>query len=120
MKKNKQILHSLSRSASLLMLCLVWFTSIFAKPTPIVHHVKNAEKHKTEKHDKQQTTVSELSLAVVVPSQAFSFEASDLLIPTPQIFFVFIEKIAPKIEKIFFLISYFENTFEHHIAINAP
>jgi hypothetical protein len=117
MKKRTSIL----RSMGLMMLCLVWLTSVFGKQLPQVHHEKHAPKPATEQQDKQQqTTISELSLAVVVPSHAFSFAQDFIIVPAPQVIFLITEKIIFKVEKPLFIISYFDNLFEHHIAINAP
>ena len=124
MKKQANIL----RSTGFLVLCLIWLTSVFGKVIPTIQQQKQAEKVEksaqkktnTEKNDKTQTFISDLSLAVVSPSQAFSFVYDAFILPIPQFIFIAVEKVTLKVEKPYFILSYFANTFEHHIAINAP
>ena len=124
MKKQANIL----RSTGFLVLCLIWLTSVFGKVIPTIQHQEEAEKveksaqkkSSTDKQDKTQTFISDLSLAVVSPSQAFSFVYDVFILSIPQFIFEFSEKIILKVERPYFILSYFANTFEHHIAINAP
>jgi hypothetical protein len=103
---------------------MVMLTSVFGKQLPQHKHDK-PNKPKQEKTDKKQqpenqTVVSELSLEVVVPSHAFDFNHDALILPTPQVIYLNTEKTAKIFTKPIFILSYFENLYEHFIAPNAP
>lgn len=68
----------------------------------------------------EQTSFSEWSSDVVVPSHAFSFDNNLIVVPTPEFNFILSEAIAYKVSKPLYRHSYFEKLYEHHIAINAP
>jgi hypothetical protein len=113
----------ISRAFGLLMFMLVMLTSVFGKQLPQKQHEPN--KSKQEKSSKKQqptdqTTVSELSLEVVVPSHAFDFGSNAFILPTPQVIYLIIESSAKAYPKPLFRLSYFENLYEHFIAPNAP
>lgn len=121
MKKTSYI----ARALGFLMFTVVMLTSVLGKQFPQVNEKIAETKH--EKADKKQqpenrTVVSELSLEVVVPSHAFDFGHSAIILPTPQqVVFLIVEKTFQKIStKPVFLIAYFENLYEHFIAPNAP
>jgi len=106
------------------MFMMVMLTSVFGKQLPQHKHDK-PNKPKQEKTDKKQqpenqTVVSELSLEVVVPSHAFDFNHDALILPTPQVIYLNTEKTAKIFTKPIFVLSYFENLYEHFIAPNAP
>ncbi len=106
------------------MFMMVMLTSVFGKQLPQHKHDK-PNKPKQEKTDKKQqpenqTVVSELSLEVVVPSHAFDFNHDALILPTPQVIYLNTEKTAKIFTKPIFILSYFENLYEHFIAPNAP
>ncbi len=114
----------ISRAFGLLMFMMVMLTSVFGKQLPQHKHDK-PNKPKQEKTDKKQqpenqTVVSELSLEVVVPSHAFDFNHDALILPTPQVIYLNTEKTAKIFTKPIFVLSYFENLYEHFIAPNAP
>lgn len=114
----------ISRAFGLLMFTMVMLTSVFGKQLPQQKHDK-PNKPKQEKSDKKQqsenqTVVSELSLEVVVPSHAFDFNHDALILPAPQVIYLNIEKKAKVFTKPIFILSYFENLYEHFIAPNAP
>ncbi|MDZ7936264.1 MAG: hypothetical protein U5M51_15135 [Emticicia sp.] len=114
----------ISRAFGLLMFTMVMLTSVFGKQLPQQKHDK-PNKPKQEKSDKKQqsdnqSVVSELSLEVVVPSHAFDFNHDALILPTPQVIYLNYEKKAKIFTKPVFILSYFENLYEHFIAPNAP
>jgi hypothetical protein len=114
----------ISRAFGLLMFMMVMLTSVFGKQLPQQKHDK-PNKSKQEKSDKNQqsehqSVVSELSLEVVVPSHAFDFNHDGLILPTPQVIYLNVEKKAKIFTKPIFILSYFENLYEHFIAPNAP
>ncbi len=74
----------------------------------------------TQNDEDAQTSFSEWSSDVVVPSHAFSFDNNLFVVPARQINFIFSETVAYKISKPLYRHSYFEKLYEHHIAINAP
>ena len=105
------------------MFTMVMLTSVFGKQLPQKQHEPN--KSKQEKSSKKQqptdqTTDSELSLEVVVPSHAFNFGENPFVLPTPQVIYLIIESSAKVYTKPLFRLSYFENLYEHFIAPNAP
>lgn len=105
------------------MFMMVMLTSVFGKQLP-KHHAQNnkapKEQNGNTKPTENQTVVSELSLEVVVPSHAFDFTHDAIILPTPQIIYLDIETKAKVFTKPIFVISYFENLYEHFIAPNAP
>ena len=118
MKKTDYI----SKVATVFVLGLVLFLSVFGKQVAHYQHIKESAKVKTKKSQPQpvQTTISELSLEVLVPSHAFDFNEAVYFIPRVQFDFPEIKSFAKIITKPIFRLSFFEKLFELHIAINAP
>ena len=113
----------ISRAFGLLMFTMVMLTSVFGKQLPQKHHepTKSKQEKSTKKQQPtNQSVVSELSLEVVVPSHAFDFGDNPFVLPTPQVIYLNIEKKAKVFTKPIFILSYFENLYEHFIAPNAP
>ena len=67
-----------------------------------------------------ETSFSEWTSDVVVPSHAFSFNNNLIVVPAPEFNFIFSETVVYKISKPLYRHSYFDKVYEHHIAINAP
>ena len=86
----------ISRAFGLLMFTMVMLTSVFGKQLPQQKHDKpnkpKQEKSGKEQQSENQSVVSELSLEVVVPSHAFDFNHDALILPTPQVIYLNIEK----------------------------
>lgn len=74
---------------------------------------------KNQKTDSNQTTISEMQQDVVVPSNAFDFQAV-VFTPQPKFEFNFEEKLVQTLTKPIYRLSFFEKLFTHHIATNAP
>jgi uncharacterized secreted protein with C-terminal beta-propeller domain len=118
MKKQTYI----ARALSFFVLGLVMILSIFGKQIADNQRLKADSKPKTEKKSSEpsQTTISEWSMEVLVPSHAFDFNEAVFIFPTQHIAIVAVEQVFKLITKPIFRLSFFEKLFELHIAINAP
>ncbi len=74
----------------------------------------------SDPQDQQQAYFSELSSEVVIPSVAFDFTGSFLLVPVPEFSILLTRQAVTVFSRPLCRLSYFDKLFEHHIAINAP
>lgn len=142
MKKQRNIL----RFAGLLMLFSVLFTHVFSHSFSELTSLeqwrqneekvqqqegkstckqaaapgKDADNSKESQEQEGQTTISQLTFEVVVPSYAFDFGVPLISLFSPKFEFLSVEETLPEINNPAIIDSYFEKLFEHHIAINAP
>lgn len=111
------------RFFGLFMLVAVLLNSITSARAVVSEQVASQQKaadDASQNDEDAQTSFSEWSSDVVVPSHAFSFDSNLFVVPAPQINFIFSETVAYKISQPLYRHSYFEKLYEHHIAINAP
>ncbi len=114
----------IARLLSGVLLCFVLLSSVFSKELPLQKNAQNTKEQRSEKSSKpksaQQSYLSELQMAVVIPAHGFQFAQDAIILPTPQICFIVSKKVLVIISKPLFKNSYFDKIFERHIAINAP
>jgi hypothetical protein len=117
-KGNRHILRAFGVLMSIFML-----TTVLAKDlvkTQLVVNIPVQTDDTQDDSDQDQSFLSELSSDVVIPSHAFNFGSELELIPVPQVRLIIFEEMEFAVAKPFFKHTYFDQLFEHHIAINAP
>lgn len=121
----KNLFKHITRVTQLLLLVVVLVANSMANHA-LSYDVPSSQKQTTEKKatdssDKDNTTVSELSIQSLAPSHAFSFDNQIFTLPTQQIATWLFSVISylPS-ESTGYISSYFSNIFERLIAINAP
>ncbi len=112
------------RFFGLFMLVAVLLNSITSAQAVVTNQATTQQKATTEDDSAPDegaaASFGEWTSDVVVPSHAFSFNNNLLVVPAPEFNFIFSETVAYKISKPLYRHSYFEQLYEHHIAINAP
>lgn len=116
MKKQSYI----SSALSIFIIGLVLVLSVFGKQLTYHQSVKQVSKSEKKENQSSQTTISEVSLEVLVPSHAFDFNDAIFVFATQQIAIIAKNNVFQLITKPIFRLSFFEKLFELHIAINAP
>lgn len=121
----KNLFTHITRVTQLLLLVVVLVANSMANHA-LSYDVPSSQKQTTEKQatdssDKDNTTVSELSIQSLAPSHAFSFDSQVFILPTQQIATWFFSVISylPS-QSTGYISAYFSNIFERLIAINAP
>ncbi len=117
-KGNRHILRAFGVLMSIFML-----TTVLAKDlvkTQLVVNIPVQTDDTQDDSDQDQSFLAELSSDVVIPSHAFNFGGELVLIPVPQVKILMFEEKCFAVAKPFFKHTYFDQLFEHHIAINAP
>lgn len=95
--------------------------SNFVEARPATIQVEAAESQESSEEEDEATYLSELSLDVIIPSFAFSFDGQSFFqVPSESFNFELVPTLQSPQYANGYAFRYFDKVFEHTIAVNAP
>ncbi len=116
----RRLMKNLIKKYRILSLLMAAFFMASPAVVSLFANVAVEQNQNTSQDEQSDASISQLNLDVVFPSHLFDFSAEVFLLPQFHTTFQAVCKGFVVTSKTVFLLSYFEQLFEHHIAINAP